>query len=53
MELPQASLGHHWQDSTHIANNVVTAGVTYRKVRIEVAKSNEGIALVFAAHAAF
>ena len=35
MELPQASLGHHWQDSTHIANNVLTAGVTYRKVRIE------------------
>jgi hypothetical protein len=21
-ELPQATLGHHWQDSTHIANNV-------------------------------
>jgi hypothetical protein len=35
MELPQASLGHHWQDSTHIANNVLTAGVTYRKVRVE------------------
>ena len=35
MELPQASLGHHWQDSTHIANNVLTAGVTYRKVRFE------------------
>ncbi len=35
MELPQASLGHHWQDSTHIANNVLTAGVTYRRVRIE------------------
>jgi hypothetical protein len=35
MELPQASLGHHWQDSTHIANNVLTTGVTYRKVRIE------------------
>jgi hypothetical protein len=35
MELPQASLGHHWQDSTHIANNVVTAGITYGKVRLE------------------
>jgi hypothetical protein len=35
MELPQASLGHHWQDSTHIANNVVTAGVSYGKVRLE------------------
>lgn len=35
MELPQATLGHHWQDATHIANNVVTAGVTYRKFRLE------------------
>jgi hypothetical protein len=35
MELPQASLGHHWQDSTHVANNVVTAGVSYGKVRLE------------------
>ena len=24
-ELPQAPLGHHWQDSTHIADDVVTA----------------------------
>ena len=24
-----ASLGHHLQDSTHIANDVVTAGLTY------------------------
>lgn len=35
MELPQATLGHHWQDSTHIANNVVTAGLTYGKFRLE------------------
>jgi hypothetical protein len=35
MELPQATLGHHWQDATHIANNVVTAGLTYGKFRIE------------------
>jgi hypothetical protein len=34
-ELPQAPLSHHWQDSTHIANNVLTAGVTYDKVRLE------------------
>lgn len=27
MEIPQATLSHHVQDSTHIANNVVTAGV--------------------------
>lgn len=35
MELPQATLGHHWQDATHIANNVVTAGLTYGEFRIE------------------
>jgi hypothetical protein len=35
MELPQAPFGHHWQDSTHIANNVLTAGVTYDKLRLE------------------
>ncbi len=27
-ELPQAPLSHHWQDSTHIANEVVTAGLS-------------------------
>ena len=36
MELPQATLGHHWQDSSHIANNVLTTGVSYEKVRIEI-----------------
>lgn len=35
MELPQAVLGHHYQDATHIASNVLTAGVTYGKVRFE------------------
>ncbi len=35
MELPQASLSHHWQDSTHIADEVVTVGLAYRKVRLE------------------
>jgi len=35
MELPQAGLGHHWQDSTHIANNVLTAGVSYSSLRVE------------------
>jgi hypothetical protein len=35
-ELPQATLSHHWQDSTHIANEVVTAGIMLRnKVRLE------------------
>ncbi|MBL8178707.1 MAG: hypothetical protein JNK48_28795 [Bryobacterales bacterium] len=35
MELPQATLGHHWQDATHITNNVLTLGLTYRTVRFE------------------
>ncbi len=35
-ELPQATLSHHWQDSTHIANQVVTAGLEFNsKVKIE------------------
>jgi hypothetical protein len=35
MELPRATLGHHWQDSAHIANNVLTGGVTYGSFRLE------------------
>jgi hypothetical protein len=31
-----ASLGHHLQDSTHIVNDVVTAGLAYKNARIEV-----------------
>ena len=31
-----AVLGHHMQDSTHIADEVVTAGLTYSLVRVEV-----------------
>jgi hypothetical protein len=47
MELPQAALGHHWQDSTHIANNVITGGVSYGKLRVEASgfrgrEPNEG-----------
>ena len=34
-ELPQATLSHHWQDSTHIANDVVTAGIAYKKFKLE------------------
>jgi hypothetical protein len=35
MEIPQATLAHHWQDSTHIANNVLTVGIGTSKARIE------------------
>jgi hypothetical protein len=34
-EDPVAPLGHHLQDSTHIAADVVTVGVTHRKLRFE------------------
>ena len=34
-EDPLAALGHHQQDSTHIAFNVLTAGFTYRWLRFE------------------
>jgi hypothetical protein len=34
-ELPQAPLGHHWQDSSHIANNVATVAVRHKWLRVE------------------
>jgi hypothetical protein len=34
-ENPLAPLGHHLEDSTHIANDVVTGGLTYKLVRLE------------------
>ena len=34
-ENPIAPLGHHLEDSTHIASDVVTAGFAYRKIRFE------------------
>ena len=34
-ELPEAPISHHWQDSTHISDEVVTVGVRYKKVKLE------------------
>ncbi len=34
-EDPLATLGHHLQDSTHVAADVLTAGVAYKIVRVE------------------
>lgn len=34
-ENPVGTLGHHQEDSTHIADDVVTLGLTYHMVRIE------------------
>ena len=41
-ENPLAALGHHQEDSTHIAFNVVTGGVTYKWVRAEVSGFHGG-----------
>jgi hypothetical protein len=35
-ENPVGTLGHHQEDSTHIANDVVTVGITHRIVRLEL-----------------
>ena len=35
-EDPIAALGHHQEDSTHIAFNVITGGLTYRWARLEL-----------------
>jgi hypothetical protein len=35
LENPLAALGHHQEDSTHLADDVVTAGLAYRIVRVE------------------
>ena len=34
-ENPEAVLGHHLEDSTHIADDVLTVGITHRSVRLE------------------
>jgi len=35
MEFPQAPISHHWQDSTHIADDVVTMGISHQKIKVE------------------
>lgn len=35
MELPEAPISHHWQDSTHISDEVVTVGIEHKKLRLE------------------
>ena len=34
-EIPLAPLGHHLQDSTHIAEDVITVGLTHHNLRLE------------------
>jgi hypothetical protein len=35
MDDPDAPLGHHWQDSTHVTFGVATVGVAWRSVKVE------------------
>jgi len=35
MELPEAPISHHLQDSTHISDDVLTAGISYKKFKLE------------------
>ncbi|HET9418588.1 MAG TPA: heavy metal-binding domain-containing protein [Chthoniobacterales bacterium] len=35
MDNPDAPLGHHWQDSTHVTFGVATAGIQWRNVKVE------------------
>jgi hypothetical protein len=34
-EIPEAPISHHWQDSTHISDNVATAALRYKIVSLE------------------
>jgi hypothetical protein len=40
MNNPDAPLGHHWQDASHITFGVLTAGYTYDKVKFEMSAFN-------------
>lgn len=42
MELPQATISHHWQDSTHISDEVVTVGIEHKKLRLEASGFHGG-----------
>ena len=40
MELPEAPIGHHWLDSSHITFGVATAGLTLDKLKVEASVFN-------------
>ena len=40
MDNPEAPLGHHWLDSTHISWGVVSAGYTWKQLRLEASGFN-------------
>jgi hypothetical protein len=35
MEIPEAPISHHWQDSTHISDEVVTVGISHKQFKLE------------------
>ena len=35
MDMPDAPLSHHWQDSTHVTFGVATAGLVWRSFKVE------------------
>jgi hypothetical protein len=40
MNIPDAPIGHHWQDATHITFGVVTAGYSFGEAKIEASAFN-------------
>lgn len=40
MDLPLAPLGHHWQDATHVAFGVLSAGIFTNKIKLEASTFN-------------
>ena len=42
VELPEATLSHHLQDSTHVADDVVTLGISHKKIKIEASGYHGG-----------
>lgn len=41
-EIPQAPIGHHWEDSTHISYEVATVGLKYKSMRLEASGFHGG-----------
>ncbi len=40
MDSPEAPISHHWLDSTHISFGVLTGGVVFDRVKLEVSRFN-------------
>jgi hypothetical protein len=40
LDSPEAPISHHWLDSTHISFGVVTAGMVFDRVKLEVSRFN-------------